>query len=91
MKYIRRILLVLLAVFAFYIYSFRQKTDELLAQEAQLRTENASLAEALSRAEEKAQNAQDELAQRTEEVQPYIGEYEVWKKRTDALSEILQH
>ncbi|MCR5794841.1 MAG: hypothetical protein K6G61_05805 [Solobacterium sp.] len=91
MNHIRRILLVLLAAFAVYIFLFRNKTEELLVKEAQLRTENAALAESLGRAEEKEESIQNELRERTEAVQPYLEEYEVWKKRTDGLSEILQH
>lgn len=91
MKWIRGILIVLLAVFAFYIYTFRQNTDELLAKEEQLRAENEALAQSLNKAEEEAGKRQTELAERTEAVQPYIEEYEVWKKRTDELLGMLQH
>jgi predicted Holliday junction resolvase-like endonuclease len=89
MKKIIIILVLLLCIPAYFVYSLNKETKALEAKLADSETKQTELNIQLNDANAAYQEAESELAETKEAAEPFIEENEKWKTRTEELQTYL--
>ncbi|MBR2810901.1 MAG: hypothetical protein IKD69_05910 [Solobacterium sp.] len=88
LKKLTAVLLVVLIVFAFYVYRQQQTLNDLAAVKDTLQTETAKLQDTLAE-DNAALSAKDaEIAELAESKKDVMEDYEVWRQRTEKLQQL---